>query len=104
MFSTIIPLFPRSLLHDALLDAVPELPKPHQRWTARRKAQVVEAVQGGWVPLEEICDLYAMSVDEFLAWERDIDRYGVPGLRSTRYQVYRDTDKDRQHQIGGVTW
>jgi hypothetical protein len=72
---------------------VPELPKPHRRWTVRRKATVIEAVRGGWIPIEEVCELYSISVDEFLAWERDLDRYGVPGLRTTRYQIYRDTDK-----------
>jgi hypothetical protein len=39
--------------------------------------------------IEELCRLYTLSVDEFLAWERDIDRFGVHGLRSTRYQIYR---------------
>ena len=27
-----------------------------------------------------------------LAWEPDIKRSGVPGLRSIRYQIYRDND------------
>jgi len=70
---------------------LPKLPKPTQRWTVRRKAAVIEAVRGGWIPIEEDCELYSISVDEFLAWERDIDRYGVHGLRTTRYQIYRDT-------------
>lgn len=77
------------------LDLVPDLPKPTQRWTVRRKATVIQAVRGGWVPIEEICDRYNISVDEFLAWERDIDRYGAPGLRTTRVQIYRVTDKER---------
>jgi hypothetical protein len=72
---------------------VPELPRPGQRWTVRRKSAVVEAVRGGWMPIDEACLLYNISVDEFLAWERDLDRYGVPGLRTTRYQIYRDTKK-----------
>ena len=71
--------------------SLPKLPKPTQRWTVRRKAAVIEAVRGGWIPIEEACELYSISVDEFLAWERDIDRYGVHGLRTTRYQIYRDT-------------
>ena len=71
---------------------MPELPSQNERWTPRRKAAVIEAVRGGWVPIEEICRLYNLSIDEFLAWERDMDRNGVPGLRSTRYQIYRDTD------------
>lgn len=73
---------------------IPELPSG-KRWTMRRKAAVVEAVRGGWVPIEEACRHCNLSVDEFLAWERDMDRYGVPGLRSTRYQIYRDTDVRR---------
>jgi Protein of unknown function (DUF1153) len=80
---------------DPLRD-VPRLPSPEQRWTPRCKAAVVGAVRGGWLPIEEACHLYNISVDEFLAWERDIDRNGVPGLRSTRYQIYRDTDTRRK--------
>ena len=72
---------------------VPELPRSGQRWTVQRKAAVVEAVRGGWVPINELCALYNISVDEFVAWERDLDRYGVHGLRTTRYQSYRDTEK-----------
>ena len=76
-------------------DQMPALPSPQQRWTVQRKAAVIEAVRGGWMPIEEACRLYNISVDEFLAWERDIDRNGVPGLRSTRYQIYRDTSTRR---------
>lgn len=79
-----------------LLDLVPELPKQSERWTTSRKATVVQAVRGGWVPIEEVCAVYNISVDEFIAWERHIDRYGVPGLRTTRLQIYRDTDKSRK--------
>jgi hypothetical protein len=75
---------------------MPQLPSPRQRWTVRRKATVIEAVRGGWVPIEEVCEVYNISVDEFLAWERDIDRYGVHGLRTTRLQIYRDTDRERR--------
>lgn len=59
----------------------------------KRKAAVVEAVRGGWVPIDQACMLYNISIDEFVAWERDLDRYGVPGLRTTRYQIYRITEK-----------
>lgn len=64
----------------------------NERWTVRRKAAIVEAVRSGLVSLEEVCRAYKLSIDEFLAWERDMDRYGVPGLRATRYQIYRQTD------------
>ena len=78
---------------------MPELPNPGTRWTVRRKAAIVEAVRGGWVPVNEVCSLYKLSVDELLAWERDIDRYGVPGLRATRYQIYRITEAHKGRLI-----
>ena len=37
--------------------------------------------------------MYKISFDEFLAWERNLDRSGIPGLRTTRYQIYRDNMK-----------
>jgi hypothetical protein len=74
---------------------MPSLPSPGQRWTVNRKAALIEAVRGGWVAIDEACQSYHLSVDEFLAWERDLDRNGVPGLRATRYQIYRDTDARR---------
>jgi hypothetical protein len=81
---------------DDILIQMPELPRPSQRWTVRRKAAVIDAVRGGWVPIEEACRLYNLSVDEFMAWERDVDRHGVHGLRATRFQIYRDTEARRQ--------
>jgi uncharacterized protein DUF1153 len=83
---------PVAQLYPQDLEPVPDLPQPSQRWTVRRKATVIQAVRGGWVPIEAVCELYNISVDEFLAWERDLDRYGVHGLRTTRSQIYRDTD------------
>jgi hypothetical protein len=84
---------PRNPVKDDPLHYVPELPSPDGRWTVRRKAEVVRAVRGGWVPIDEVCRRYGISADEFVAWERDLDRYGIPGLRTTRYQIYRNTEK-----------
>jgi len=77
------------------LDLVPDLPRPDQRWTVDRKATVIQAVRRGWIPIEEVCAVYNISPDEFIAWERDLDRYGAPGLRATRVQIYRITGKER---------
>ena len=67
-----------------------ELPPPDtKRWVVRRKAIVVSAVRSGAISLEEACNRYKLSVEEFLAWQRAIDKYGVPGLRVTRIQHYR---------------
>ena len=66
--------------NDEWLDSVPELPRPAQRWTVRRKATVIQAVRGGWIPIEEVGELYNISVDEFIAWEREQpERYEYAG-------------------------
>ena len=74
-----------------------ELPPPDntKRWTVRRKAAVVQAVRIGMISLQGACLRYALSVDEFLAWQRSVERHGIHGLRVTRFQIYRDTDAAR---------
>src|SRR6266496_5220273 len=76
-----------------------DLPSPDtKRWVVRRKAVVVHAVRNGSISLQEACRRYRLSVEEFLAWQRAIDRYGIPGLRVTRLQIYRDTDEARSEE------
>jgi hypothetical protein len=58
----------------------------------RRKAEVVAGVRGGLLTLEEACERYTLSVEEFLSWQRAIDRYGLLGLRTTRIQSYRQPE------------
>ena len=73
--------------------AVIELPLPDtKRWTVRRKAAVVQAVRIGMISLQGACLRYALSVEEFLSWQRAVERHGIPGLRVTRLQIYRDTE------------
>jgi hypothetical protein len=73
-----------------------ELPSPDtKRWVVRRKAVVVDAVRRGRISLDEACRRYNLSVEEFRAWERAIDSHGVPGLRVTRLQIYRNTSRPR---------
>jgi hypothetical protein len=70
---------------------IADLPKPGpQRWVIRRKAEVVAAVRGGLLSLEEACARYILTVEEFLAWQRAIDKHGLAGLRTTRVQQYRN--------------
>lgn len=67
-----------------------DLPPPEtKRWVSRRKAEVVAAVRYGLLSLEDACRRYNLSVEEFLSWQRLIERHGVQGLRATRLQDYR---------------
>jgi hypothetical protein len=65
-------------------------PSNAQRWVIRRKAEVVAAVRGGLLSLEEACNRYTLTVDEFLSWQALIDKHGLAGLRATRVQEYRE--------------
>jgi hypothetical protein len=69
---------------------IADLPLPDtKRWVIRRKAEVVAAVRGGLLSLEEACSRYMLTTDEFLSWQASIDKYGLAGLRTTRIQQYR---------------
>jgi hypothetical protein len=69
-----------------------DLPSPAtKRWVPPHKAVIVNAVRQGTISLEEVCRRYQLSVEEFLAWQRAMDTHGVPGLRSTRLQIYRNS-------------
>jgi len=70
--------------------SINDLPPPNtKRWVIRRKAEVVAGVRSGLLSLEEACERYKLSVEEFLSWQRLIDRHGMRGLRATRLQEYR---------------
>jgi hypothetical protein len=76
--------------------ALADLPPPQTgRWVARRKAELVMAVRGGLLTIEDVCDRYALTLDEFLAWERAFARFGMAGLRA------RDVDYHRFRKTGG---
>ncbi len=69
---------------------VGDLPPPGtERWVIRRKAEVVAAVRGGLLSLDDACERYRLTNEEFLAWQKSIDRNGMQGLRTTRIQQYR---------------
>ena len=76
---------------------VDTLPPPGTtRWVVRRKAEVVAAVNGGLLSVDQVCDRYGLTVEEFAGWQRAIDRSGMPGLRVTRIQHYRSLYERQQ--------
>ncbi len=72
------------------LESLP--PENTVRWVIRRKAEVVSAVRNGLIGLDEACERYRLSVDEFLNWERLVNAHGLRGLRVTRSQRYRNVE------------
>lgn len=70
---------------------IDSLPAPGTtRWVVRRKAEVVAAVNGGLLSIDEVCERYGLTLEEFASWQRAVDRSGMQGLRVTRIQHYRD--------------
>lgn len=76
--------------------SINDLPPPDtKRWVIRRKAEVVAGVRAGLITIEEACERYTLSIEEFLSWQRLIDSHGVRGLRATKIQDYRSQNRDR---------
>jgi hypothetical protein len=76
----------------------PDEPPPPgtSRWIARRKWQVVNAVRAGRISLEEACQRYRLSLEEFEDWARVVDTHGVRGLRLGQV-VSRRRQKQSRH-------
>ena len=66
------------------------------RWVVRRKAEVVAAVNGGLLSINDACERYGLTLEEFASRQRAVDRSGMPGLRVTRIQHYRDLYERQQ--------
>lgn len=70
------------------------LPPPDTcRWVIRRKAEVVAAVNGGLLGLDEACRRYSLTTEEFAAWQKALAGSGMQGLRATRLQYHRMREK-----------
>ncbi|MFM8498406.1 MAG: DUF1153 domain-containing protein [Chakrabartia sp.] len=76
------------------LESLP--PASTKRWVVRRKAEVVAAVKGGLLTVDEVCARYGLTQEEFAGWQRAIDRSGMPGLRVTRIQHYKSLYQRQQ--------
>jgi hypothetical protein len=83
-------------LADSSQTSLGGLPPPEtKRWVIRRKAAVVAAVRSGVISLEQACERYRLSSEEYLTWQRLVDSHGLPGLRVTRLHDYRDGGSNR---------
>lgn len=71
-------------------------PTDTRRWVVWRKGEVVAAVNGGLLTIEEACARYDLSLEEFAAWQGAVDRSGMPGLRGTMLLHCRDLYERRQ--------
>jgi hypothetical protein len=73
-----------------------DLPSPRARWTPLRKAEVIAAINGGLLSIDEACTRYGLTLEELATWQRTVERAGIPGLRATRAQHHRDAQEKAQ--------
>ena len=66
-------------------------PASIKRWTFLRKSQVVLAVRHGLIARDHACERYCISLEEFLSWDRAINKHGLRGLQTTRTQEFRES-------------
>ena len=84
----------------ASLQSTDDLPPPNtKRWVVRRKAAVVAAVRVGRITMQEALQRYQLTEEEFLSWQRTFEAHGLPGLRATRVQQYRETRHPRRARL-----
>jgi hypothetical protein len=67
------------------------------RWTMRRKANVIEAIEEGRIDEATALRQYELSREELAEWRRYYDPHGVTGLRATWTQRYRLADTKRRN-------
>lgn len=59
-----------------------------QRWTPRRKAELLAQLDAGRVSFEELAQYWEISPEEIEEWRRLYAQDGLRGLRATRLQTY----------------
>lgn len=59
------------------------------RWVARRKAEVVAAVNGGLLSVAAACARYNLSPEELASWQKHYGQEGLTGLRETKTKAHR---------------
>jgi hypothetical protein len=104
-----MPVVPNKAQYETPLDArfeasvsLATLPPPDtERWVARRKAQVVAAVQAGLLSLDDALARYKLSLEEYTAWQRGLYRHGLRGLQITHLQICKLADRRKNGRRPG---
>ena len=65
------------------------------RWTTRRKAALVEAIANGGITLEEACERYQLSPEEFACWVEAVKQHGTPWLAGDAIPDLSRSQKER---------
>jgi hypothetical protein len=64
-------------------------PPQSGRWSPRVKFEIVASVESGSLSTHEACQLYGLTIEEFLSWQTSLQRHGYNALKTTQVQKYR---------------
>jgi hypothetical protein len=78
------------------MTGLPPPPPVPKRWVPHRKAEVVSAVSRGFLSLDDALERYALSIEEYLVWQRSVDLFGLSGLRVNKAQQDRLSVPNRE--------
>lgn len=71
-----------------------DLPPPEtRRWVTRRKAEVIAAVRGGLITMDDACKKWSLTEEELASWQRLFDRGGLKDLRATKIRDIRADER-----------
>ena len=77
-------------INEDLKSIATNLPKSYStRWSASRKAAVVNAVELGVISLGKAMEKYRLSLAEFEGWQESFASKGVQGLKVTKLVAHR---------------
>ena len=69
------------MLEDGSVLTLADLPSGTERWVARRKAIVVEAIGHGLLSRDEAIERYRLTEEELDGWISSASRLGLAGLK-----------------------
>lgn len=64
-------------------------PANTKRWVSSRKAQIVAAINGKLISVDEACKKYALSSEELISWQEALKNQGIAGLKVTKNRNHR---------------
>ena len=78
-------------LGDGSVLTLADLPSGTERWVARRKLGVGQAIHDGLIDRKDAMDRYQLTVEELDAWIAAVSGPGPDALKVTMVQKYRNT-------------
>ena len=92
-----------ALLEDGTVLTLADLPSGNERWVARRKAIVVEAIGHGLLTRDEAIERYGLTQEELDGWISTVTRLGPSALKINAIKKNRSCSTQGRISDGSLT-